>query len=546
MEHTFDITANCVDPLSQEIAPARVRVIDGRIDSIQRVEHAEGFLLPGFVDSHVHIESSMLLPSEFARVAVTHGTVATVSDPHEIANVCGVEGIELMLRDASTTPFKFYFGAPSCVPATPFESAGASIGPDEVATLLDMQGINHLSEVMNFPGVISGNPDVVAKLNEARARRLPIDGHAPGVRGAELSRYLQAGITTDHECVTLEEAIEKIKGGCTIAIREGSAARNFDALWSLIQTHPEACMLCSDDKHPDDLLAGHINQLVVRAIENGADLMRVLQAATVNPVRHYELDVGLLQSGDPADFILVDDLKAFRVRKTWIGGQPVSQDGTSLLKSGSPVSLNRFSAEPLSVDDMVVAAGEQPAQVRAIRVLDGQLITEAVTADALVKKGNVCTDVERDLLKLVVVNRYRATKPAIGFVQGFQMKEGALASSVAHDSHNIVAVGVHDGDIIAAVNAVIECRGGLAACFGSKTNTLPLPVAGLMSNESCEYVANRYQQLDQLAKRCGCVLTAPFMTLSFLALPVIPALKLTDRGLFDVHRFEFVPLLVRS
>lgn len=542
MARSFNITANRVDLLTKSIAAATVTVKDGVIVSIDLAKSATSFLLPGFVDAHIHIESSMLLPSEFARIAMTHGTVATVSDPHEIANVCGMEGIEFMLHDAERTPFKFYFGAPSCVPATDFETAGAKISVADIERLLDDPRINHLSEMMNFPAVIAGQPDVMAKLSAARERNIPIDGHAPGLRGEDARRYIAAGISTDHECVTLEEAEEKIRSGCKIAIREGSAARNFEALWPLIDKHPDACMFCSDDKHPDELLLGHINHLAARAIKLGCDPFNTLRCSSLNATRHYNLPVGMLQVGDPADFVVTDDLTSLNIRETYLDGQLVAQDGFSLNAASGSETINRFQIDPLSCHAIELRA--ESHRVRVIQVIDGQLLTNARERSVTIDDGLAQPDIANDLLKIVVVNRYRQTKPAVAFVSGFGLKDGALASSVAHDSHNIVAVGTNDADLLAAINQIIDAQGGLAVSSAGIVDILPLPIAGLMSPDSCVDVASAYTRLDNRAKDAGCGLRSPFMTLSFLSLPVIPSLKLTDRGLFDVERFEFVPLFV--
>lgn len=534
----FELTANRVDLLSGRIAPERITVRDGVIQSIESVPNARQFVVPGLVDAHVHIESSMLLPSEFARAAVVHGTVATVSDPHEIANVCGIEGIELMLRNAAGTPFQFCFGAPSCVPATAFETSGARLDLAEIERLLDDPRIGYLSEVMNFPGVIAGQPDVLEKIDAARDRGLPVDGHAPGLRGEELVRYLNAGITTDHETLCLEEGREKIAHGCRVAIREGSAAKNFEALWPLIDEHPDACMFCSDDKHPDALLSGHINELVARALAKGCDVINTLRVASLNPAKHYGLALGMLQLGDPADFIVLDSLEHFQPRATFIRGQRVAVDGHVALPQVSTPSLNQFAAAAIPTDALRVAADSDA--MRVIDVRDGQLLTdESITQ---VEPGLVISNVQRDILKLVVVNRYQPAAPSVAFVRGFGLSHGALASSVAHDSHNIVAVGVEDHHLATAVNAVIERRGGLAVSAGDDVDVLPLPIAGLMSHESCAQVASTYSRMDRLVKALGSPLQAPWMTLSFLALLVIPKLKLSDLGLFDVDRFQFTGL----
>lgn len=543
----LQFTHNLVDLHSRKTYPATVTVEDGVIASIQPCEASElgdaqssPYLMPGFIDAHIHVESSMLLPSEFARIAVQHGTVATISDPHEIANVCGIDGVELMLQNADQVNFKFMFGAPSCVPATPFETAGAALDAAAVTKLLSDDRIGYLSEVMDFPAVLRRDPEVMAKIEAAKRVNKPVDGHAPGLRGEDAANYIAAGISTDHECFTLEEALDKIAAGCKIAIREGSAARNFDALVSLIDTHPQLCMLCSDDKHPDEFLLGHINQLAARAVAAGCDLMNVLTVACLNPVDHYGLKVGTLRVGDPADFIVVKDLENFEILSTYIDGQQVFGDGKCQIPSTSTSTINQFVAAPISADQLKVTAESET--IRVIEAIDGQLITHSKTFPGKVESGLVVSDVQRDLLKIVVVNRYRQSPPAIAFVHGFGLKSGALASSVAHDSHNVIAVGISDEDITAAINGVIETEGGLSFSTAGKTDVLPLPVAGLMAVDPCDVVAEKYTQLDGAAKAAGTTLRAPYMTLSFMALLVIPSLKLSDRGLFDGDKFNFVSL----
>jgi adenine deaminase len=545
MESPYEIQANVVEILSRRITPSKVTVADGLIASIEPTGKAlhETYLLPGFVDSHVHIESSMLVPSEFARAAVCHGTVATVSDPHEIGNVLGVEGVEFMLRNASSVPFKFCFGAPACVPATIFETAGATIGAGDVQRLLADDRIGYLSEVMDFPAVLRRDPDIMRKLIAAKANGKLADGHAPGVRGSDAVSYFAAGISTDHECVTKDEALDKIAAGCHVSIREGSAARNFDALVTLIDEFPEQVMLCSDDKHPDELMEGHINLLVRRAIASGIDRFHVLRAACVNPVALYGLPVGQLCVGDAADFIEVEDLESFHVIRTTIDGQVVAENGKSRIVTSAPTIVNQFHAQRRRPDEFVVRAESQSMNI--IQALDGQLITNRVTRQPRVVGGNVEPDVSRDILKLTVINRYEQVPPAVAFVTGFGLRAGAMASSVAHDSHNIIAVGVDDVSICQAVNLVIDNRGGLSAVDGADDttgNVLPLPVAGLMSVDPIEAVSAVYETLDAQVKALGSPLRAPFMTLSFMALLVIPEIKLSDRGLFDGVSFEFLPL----
>ena len=539
------IVGQVVDIAGRKIAAAEVSVVDGRIAAITpTTKPASTFLLPGFVDAHVHVESSMLVPSEFARAAVVHGTVATVSDPHEIGNVLGVAGVHYMLENASHVPFKFYFGAPSCVPATTFETAGATITVAEVEQLLDDPRIVYLSEMMNFPGILFGDPDCLAKVRAAHARNKPVDGHAPGLRGADAAKYIAAGITTDHECFTKEEALDKIAAGCKISIREGSAARNFDALYTLIGEHPAMSMLCSDDKHPDELLVSHINALVRRAVERGIDVFDALQAACVNPVEHYKLNVGQLRVGDPADFIEVDSLTEFNVKRTWIDGKLVAENGKTLIPRVEPKVVNHFTATHVQPEQFVVKT-HAGTKLQVIEALDGQLITNRLEVEPLAIEGVVVSDPTRDLLKLVVINRYTKAAPAIAFIKNFGLQSGAMASSVAHDSHNVIAVGVSDDDIAAAVNAVMDAGGGLAAVNHIQGDhwVLPLPVAGLMATGTCAEVGHAYQELDAAVKRWGSTLRAPYMTLSFMALLVIPALKLSDQGLFDGGKFEFTPLL---
>jgi adenine deaminase len=530
-----------VDVLNSSIYPGTLEIKDGRIVNIVKEQRRYNtFIIPPLVDSHIHIESSMLVPSEFARLAVRHGTVAVVSDPHEIANVLGKEGVNYMIEDSKKVPFKFYFGAPSCVPATEYETSGAVLDPEEIEELLRREDIKYLSEVMNFPGVINKDPQVMAKIELAKRYRKRIDGHAPGLRGDDLKKYIEAGITTDHETTQFEEALEKLKAGMKLQIREGSAAKNFDALISLIEDYPGDCMFCSDDKHPDELIRGHINELVKRALNMGYNIMKVLRCASVNPVRHYGLEVGLLQRGDYADFVVIDNFKNFNILKTYINGIVVADNGETLL-SEVPVNIvNNFRAQEKKVSEISVK--KTGRVVNVIEAIDGQLITRRVQEVPKTSDGYVISDPERDLLKIVVVNRYQNAPPAVGFIRNFGLKRGAIATSVAHDSHNLIAVGVSDEDIIRAVNLVIQNKGGLAVVCSSLQESLPLPVAGIMSDRDGFEVAERYLQLDRLAKELGSTLHAPFMTLSFMALLVIPELKLSDRGLFDGKRFEFMKL----
>ncbi|MCF6341551.1 MAG: adenine deaminase [Bacteroidales bacterium] len=536
---SYSLSGNIVDLVAGEIFKGTVRVVDGIISSVKKNEEVSetNFILPGLIDSHIHIESSMLVPSGFARLAVVHGTVATVSDPHEIGNVLGIDGIKYMINNGEKVPFKFYFGASSCVPATPFETAGAELGVKELDELLRMDEIKYMSEMMNFPGVIHRDPAVMKKLDVAKKYNKPIDGHAPGVKGEDARKYIEAGITTDHECFTMEEALEKIKYGMKIQIREGSAAKNFDALVDLLDEHADHVLFCSDDKHPDDLVKGHINQLVVRAIKKGYDPLKVLRSAILNPIRHYGLEVGTLQTGDPADMIVVDNLEDFNVQATFVNGQKVAENGKSLIDAIEESTPNKFNVQQITEADIRI----HPARniLKVIKAFDGQLITAVNQMEAKAENGNLVSNTENDVLKLVVVNRYQKAKPAVAFIRGFGLKSGAIASSVAHDSHNIVSVGVSDADIVRAVNRIVREKGGVSAVSGETEKVLPLPVAGLMSVDDAYRVAENYHQIDVLSHQMGSKLRAPFMTLSFMALLVIPDLKLSDKGLFDGTTFTF-------
>ena len=542
--NTHFVSGKLVDIPQQSIYSARIKIVNDRIAAIEKLpssvdDASMPYIMPGFIDAHVHIESSMLVPSQFAKLAVVHGTVATVSDPHEIANVCGITGVEFMIADGNKVPFKFFFGAPSCVPATVFETAGASLTATEVDSLLARDDIRYLSEMMNFPGVLHGDAEVMKKIQSAHKRGKPVDGHAPGLRGEDAARYIAAGIGTDHECFTAEEALDKLSKGMKIIIREGSAARNFEALIGLLRDFPDRMMFCSDDKHPDSLVAGHINELCARAIKKGIPLFNVLKAACCNPVVHYNLPVGQLREGDAADFILVKDLDYFETLQTYINGKLVAENGHSQIQTGYAGELNHFDIGPINAIDIKAKPWpDSSALLPVIGALDGQLITEKNRYKPLLIDNVPVSDINRDILKMVVVNRYRPSLPAIAFVQNFGLKQGAIASSVAHDSHNIIAVGVDDESIATAINAVIGKKGGIS-CVGPETElVLALPVAGLMSADDGYRVAEAYTALDGMAKQLGSTLSAPFMTLSFMALLVIPHLKLSDLGLFDGDRFE--------
>ena len=535
----MQIQGQFVDIPNREIYAVSLTVQQGQVLKLEKTEPDSSlpFLMPGFIDAHVHVESSMLVPAEFARLAVCHGTVATISDPHEIANVCGMQGVEYMIANGKQVPFKFYFGAPSCVPATPFETAGGEINAADIENLMSRPEIHYLAEMMNWPGTVNRDEMVMQKIRIAQKYGKPIDGHAPGLKGELAEKYVSAGPSTDHECFTYEEALGKIKLGMKIAIREGSAAKNFEALIDLIDEYPDQIMFCSDDKHPDYLAISHINELAARAVAKGKDLFDVLKAACLNPIAHYSMNVGQLREGDPADFILVKDLKDFQVVSTYINGEKVSENGKTLIQPIKNEVINNFNTSLKSPEDFQIKANR--SKVRVIEALDGQLITQEIPGEILIKDGFAEPNPEEDILKITVVNRYQNAPPAVAFIKNFGLKTGAMASSVGHDSHNIIAVGIDNESICKAVNLIIKAKGGISAVSGEKEEVLPLPVGGIMSASDGYEVAAAYTNIDKLAKDMGATLNSPFMTLSFMALLVIPDLKLSDKGLFDGRNFAF-------
>ena len=533
-----------VDIGKQRIFKGEVTFENGVITSIIEKNHdVNQFIMPGFIDAHIHIESSMLVPSEFAKLAVAHGTIATISDPHEIANVMGLEGVNFMIENGKNTPFKFYFGAPSCVPATAYESSGASINSDAIKALLAKDDIKYLSEMMNYPGVLNKDKEVMQKLAWAKLFNKPVDGHAPGLRGESLTTYIQSGMSTDHECFSFEEGLEKLEKGMKILVREGSAAKNFEALISLLPRYYENMMFCSDDKHPDDLILGHINDLCSRAIKKGMDLFKVLQVACINPINHYNLDVGQLRVGDSADFLVVKDLHEFQTIRTYISGNKLFDNGTTFLNPVHFKVINNFNISDKEISDFSYKSNA--SKIKVIEAYNGELVTGTSIENSTIINGNLISNTEIDVLKIAVVNRYNDQKPAIGFIKNFGLKEGAIASSVGHDSHNIVVVGVTDEDLCKAVNMLVEYKGGICALSRTKEMILPLPIAGIMSDQEGRIVADKYAQIDAFSKELGSTLEAPFMTLSFMALLVIPSLKLSDKGLFDVQNFSFTSLEVQ-
>lgn len=534
------ISGHIVDILNRHIFDGVITVsTEGFITSVEPSKDVvDQYILPGFIDSHIHIESSMVTPFEFAKVALKHGTVATISDPHEIANVCGLEGVQYMIDNAKNAKLKFHFGAPSCVPATHFENAGATLSAKDIDSLMQMADIWYLSEMMNYPGVLANDPDILQKIASAQKNQKPVDGHAPGLSGLQAKDYISHGISTDHECTTLSEALDKLRYGMKVIIREGSAAKNYDALHSLIASHTDMVMFCSDDKHPDDLLEGHINLLVKRSLSLGYDIFDVLKIACINPILHYHIPVGYLRHGDKADFIVVKDLNDFDIINTYINGEMVANSTSTFLPEFKQHTINQFNVEKINPESLRVAysSKEQPIIV----AINGSLITEKwyqMLPEGI--DGSMKTDSENDILKICVINRYKNAPPAVGFIKNFGLTDCAIASTVAHDSHNIVAVGSDDDLLTTAINALIDTKGGLSAVSSSTIKTIPLPIAGLMSDQSVEIIGNQYKEISAFVRDHGCQLTAPFMTLSFMALLVIPKIKMSDLGMFDAETFEF-------
>ena len=544
MNGEFVVSGNIVDVVNKSIYKGELKITNGVISNISLKDDVDDvYILPGLIDSHIHIESSMLVPSEFAKIAVKFGTVSTVSDPHEIANVLGIEGVEFMINNGKQVPFKFYFGAPSCVPATQFETAGFNLDVNDIEYLLNKDEIHYLSEMMNFPGVIFDDKEVLGKIKIANKLGKPIDGHAPGLIGKDLDKYAAAGITTDHECFTKAEAIEKIKRGIKVQIREGSAAKNFDSLYELVDEYPDMVMLCSDDLHPDDIVTGHIDKLIRRGLDKGLDIFNLLRAVTVNPVKHYSLPVGLLQKGDNADFIVVDDFSNFTILKTYINGNLVASKGESFINYSNDIVLNNFTCSLIEKKHIQVK-GKDGDEINVIEAIDGELITNKLVETAKIDNNLIITDIDRDILKIVVVNRYKDNVPIIGFIKGFGLKKGAIASSIAHDSHNIIAIGTNDLAITNVINSIISSKGGISVCNNiAECEILPLNIAGIMTSMDSDYTAAKYNHLSELAQEYGSKLNSPFMTLSFMALLVIPHLKIGDKGLFNGDKFEFIELI---
>ncbi|MEJ5185616.1 MAG: adenine deaminase [Candidatus Geothermincolales bacterium] len=545
--------ARLADLAGQRLLEADLAVADGRIAGIgsysgYREEDLRGAVVcPAFIDGHVHLESSMVSLPDYARAVVPRGTLGVVTDLHEIANVLGMDGIKYMIEVSRGLPLELYVMAPSCVPATPMETAGAVLGVKELVGLRDDGLVMGLGEVMNYPGVIAGDPEVMAKLQAFRG--LPVDGHAPGLSGAGLNAYVAAGIQSDHECVTAAEAMEKLSRGMYVYVREGSTAKNLESLLpAVLSGSPERFLLVSDDVNPEDLSQkGHLDYLVRRAVELGLDPLRALRMVTVNPARRFGIaDTGELAPGYRANLVVLEDLKGFRVLQVYREGEKVAQEGENLWKAE-----DRISGSPAS---MRIAWGKIPGialraegkRIRVIGVVPDQIVTESLVEEAKVEDGNAVQDPSRDILKICVFERHRGTgNVGVGFVRGFGLREGALASTVAHDSHNLVVVGSSDEEIWWAAQVVEKMGGGQVVVRGEEVLAdLPLQVAGLMSTLPLEQVRERVQKIRGAARQLGCRLSDPMMALAFMALPVIPSLKITDRGLFDVDSFRHVPVFL--
>lgn len=540
---TFE--GNIVDVVNKKIFQGRLNVENGKIVNVEKCKvNSSRYILPGLVDSHIHIESSMVSPQRFAEVALSRGVVSVVADPHEITNVCGENGFKFMLKDASKSPMKIYFGVPSCVPATSFETSGAVLDSQLVAKLMQNKDVVCLSEMMNFPGVLENDAEVMAKIQSALSVGKPVDGHAPNIDEASVEKYSSAGISTDHECSTLDEARVKIKHGIKIQMREGSAAKNMLALAPLYREFPDMLMLCSDDFHPDDLQKGYIFERIKLLVNKGYDFFDVLRSATLNPIEHYKLNVGLLRVGDAADFVVTENIKDFPISQVVVDGNVVFENDKILFSVNDCKPINKFNCRKIAKEDIRVSSNK--SKVKVIKVIDKELLTECFTENIQMKNGCLVSDTKKDVLKVVCLNRYNlGAKPSVGFINGFGLKLGAIASCISHDSHNIICVGADDDSIVKCVNKIVENRGGLAVSSGSNVFDMKLEIGGIMTNSSVDVAAQKYSSLSTIARALGCKLTAPFMTLAFMTLPVIPHLKITDKGVFDVDKFEFTNVIAK-
>jgi len=539
---TLVVEGNLVDVISDRIYPARITVDSGRIVDILEVRSSfDRYILPGLIDSHVHVESSLLVPSRFAEAAVPHGVTGVISDPHEIANVLGIEGVEFMIEDGGGVPLRFHFAAPSCVPATPFESSGAVLGPDDIELLLARDEVVALAEMMNFPGVLNDDPDVMAKINSALSRGKPVDGHAPGLSGDDLETYILAGISTDHECTSYEEASEKASKGMFIQVRDGSASKNMEALIGIADDHE--FFLATDDMHAGDMIGGYMDRLLRKAVGLGVEPLRAIKAASLWPSRHYKLEGGYLDFDMPGDMVIVSDLRDFNVEEVYINGELVAKDGKALFEARPKSGETAIIQLDWTAGDFHILASGDSVKARVIEALPDQIVSLAGEADMIVDNGRILADPDNGISYLTVVNRYRSAAPAVALVNGFSLNKGGMASTIAHDSHNIIAV-ANDPETLARVVKGVSVNGGYFATDGENDVSLSLPVAGLMSTEKAEVVAAKEKEVTEFVRGLGCKLHAPFMTMGFQSLLVLPSLKLGDRGLFDSVNFQFVDVVL--
>ena len=569
----MSFTAYILDVITDTIYPARITIENGLFKEVTPITldekyevDVEGLIVPGFIDSHIHIESSMITPAQFARIAVRHGTTAVVCDPHEIANVLGIDGVEAMIENAKQVPFNFYFTAPSCVPATSFETSGATLDSSDVEYLLKKDEIVALGEMMNFPGVINDDEEVVRKLELAKQYGKPIDGHAPLLSGEDLDKYLEHGISTDHECSNIVEAVEKKLKGMKIMVRDGSSAMNMEGLFDIYKDDlflhyeeefnvfknifgnriysPLFDFIVSDDKHPNDLIKGHLNLSIKKAVDLGIDVLKAIHMVTINPAQHYKLNCGAIMAGVKADFIVVDSIYKGKVLKTFIGGECVFDGENVLFDVPEIEAANTINASKKTAADFDIHYDGDECEVNVIESLDGELLTKKVTAKLNVKDRIVQADINQDVLKIAVVERYGGDTVANAFIKGFELKNGAIASSIAHDSHNIIVIGCDSETMAQAVNQIIDDGGGISIVSSDFNHSLALPIAGLMSNEDAYDVAHNVGILRSMARDLGCQLEAPFLTMAFMALLVIPSIKISDKGLFDGDNFEFMDVII--
>lgn len=549
--------ANIVNVLSEEIHEADIAIADGIIAGIGENYHGEkeiningAFVTPSFIDGHVHLESSMMLPKEFAKAVLPAGTTTVIIDPHEIANVFGLHGISFMHEAVKNLPMDVYTMLPSCVPATPFETSGFDLNSYDLSLLIDKPWVLGIAEMMNFPGVLNLDKNVMAKLELAKQKDKRIDGHAPMLSNKDLCAYIASGVKSDHECTTPNEAIEKLRLGMYLMIREGTAAKDLNALIPVLKNcNTRKCLFVTDDRHPSDLKE-HINGMVRRSVEAGVDPIKAVQCASLNTAEYFGLkDLGAVAPGYKADLLILPDLKTFKPDMVIKGGKTVYENGgltVNFEEAEVPSVRGSVNVKWIEKDDFRINALSDTT--RTIEIIPHQLVTKSTISKIKVENGNAVSNVDTDTLKICVIERHRATgNIGKGFVKGFNIKNGAIASTVAHDSHNMIVVGTNDEDMYIAAVELVKTQGGkVVVSNGQVLSKLPLPIAGLMSNEKFEYVVDKCEELNNAAHSIGCTLEDPFMTMGFLSLPVIPELKITDKGIFDTTKFDFVNIFDKT